>query len=168
MSFRTCTFVFRVLVWIFQQYFGAWKHANHKYMKKQQYWTFCLEYMHLYPISNGLYLENDSWKTFYRLQSMTFVNILSKAFTHWLKFFIERHHICMKVGRHLGGKQCKQVCHFSFFWFEFNSPSRLFHSFWAEPIARWEKPSDHLQAELGLSHVTRARLEPTAVRWWAI
>ena len=27
-----------------------------------------------------------------------------------------------------------------------------------------EKPTDHPQAELGLSHMTRARLEPTAVR----
>ena len=39
-------------------------------------------------------------------------------------------------------------------------PSRLFHSFWAEPIIRWaktgdprENPPDHLQAELGLSHM---------------
>ena len=27
-----------------------------------------------------------------------------------------------------------------------------------------EKPPDHPQAELGLSHVTRARLKPTAVK----
>ena len=27
-----------------------------------------------------------------------------------------------------------------------------------------EKPTDHPQTELGLSHVTRARLKPTAVR----
>ena len=39
-------------------------------------------------------------------------------------------------------------------------PSRLFYSFWAEPIIRWaktgdprEKPPDHPQAELGLSHM---------------
>ena len=39
-------------------------------------------------------------------------------------------------------------------------PSRLFHSFWAESFARWvengdprEKPSDHPQADLGLSHM---------------
>ena len=39
-------------------------------------------------------------------------------------------------------------------------PSRLFHSFWAEPIIRWaktgdprEKPPEHPQAELGLSHM---------------
>ena len=39
-------------------------------------------------------------------------------------------------------------------------PSRLFHSFWAEPIIRWvktgdprEKPPDHPQAELGLPHL---------------
>ena len=31
-----------------------------------------------------------------------------------------------------------------------------------------EKPPDYPQAELGLSRVTRARLEPTAVRWRAI
>ena len=31
-----------------------------------------------------------------------------------------------------------------------------------------EKTPDHTQAELGLSHMTRARLEPTAVRWRAI
>ena len=57
--------------------------------------------------------------------------------------------------------------------FGFNSPSRLFHSFWAKSIVRWgengkiprEKPP---QAELGSSHVTRAGLEPTAVRWRAI
>ena len=29
-------------------------------------------------------------------------------------------------------------------------------------------PPDHPQAELGLPHVTQARLEPRAVRWWAI
>ena len=39
-------------------------------------------------------------------------------------------------------------------------PSRLFHSFGAEPIIRWaktgdprEKPPDHLQAEFGFSHM---------------
>ena len=31
-----------------------------------------------------------------------------------------------------------------------------------------EKPPNHLQAEPGLSHVTRARLEPTVVRWQVI
>ena len=31
-----------------------------------------------------------------------------------------------------------------------------------------EKPPDHPQSELGSSHVTSARLEPKAVRWWAI
>ena len=41
----------------------------------------------------------------------------------------------------------------------------------SNPIVRWDKnedpqrkPSDHLQAKLGLSHVTQAWLEPTAVR----
>ena len=32
----------------------------------------------------------------------------------------------------------------------------------------WEKPPDYAQAELGSSHVTRARLEPRAVRWRVI
>ena len=31
-----------------------------------------------------------------------------------------------------------------------------------------EKTPDHLQAEFDFSHVTWARLEPTAVRWQAI
>ena len=32
----------------------------------------------------------------------------------------------------------------------------------------WEKPPYHPQADLGLSHMTQARLEPTAWRWRAI
>ena len=62
-----------------------------------------------------------------------------------------------------------------FFLYGFYSPSKLFHSFWAESIVRWgengrspRKTTDHPQAELALSHMTRARLEPTAMRWPAI
>ena len=44
--------------------------------------------------------------------------------------------------------------------FGFYGPSRLFHSFWAESIVKWvengrprEKPPDHPQTELCLSHM---------------
>ena len=59
------------------------------------------------------------------------------------------------------------------FWFGFYGLSRLFHSFWAEPIARsgenGRKTSWPLASRTWLvSHVTRARLEPTALRWRVI
>ena len=51
----------------------------------------------------------------------------------------------------------------------------IFHLFWAESVVRCgengrslRKTPDHPQAELGLSHVTRARLKPTVVRWQVI
>ena len=40
-------------------------------------------------------------------------------------------------------------------------PSQLLG--WAKTGVPWEKLSDHPQAELGLSHVTWARLEPTTI-----
>ena len=53
----------------------------------------------------------------------------------------------------------KWTCPF-FFWFGFYRPSRSFHSLWAESIKRLvkmgdprEKPPDHPQAELDLSHM---------------
>ena len=61
-------------------------------------------------------------------------------------------------------------------WFGFYSPSKLFHSLWAESIIKrgengrsprqntW-KPTSRTWF---VSHITRARHEPTAVRWWAI
>ena len=56
-----------------------------------------------------------------------------------------------------------------FFLFGFYGPSRLFHSFWAESIVRWgdeswDKPPDHPRVERLVSHVTRDRLESSAVR----
>ena len=54
------------------------------------------------------------------------------------------------------------------FLFGFNNPSRLFHSFWAEPIARWgengRSPIETTWPPASrtwlVSHVTRARLDP--------
>ena len=54
--------------------------------------------------------------------------------------------------------------------------SRLFHSFWVESIVRWGEngisPRKNTWPPASrtwiVSHVTRARLEPTAVRWRAI
>ena len=62
------------------------------------------------------------------------------------------------------------------FWFRFNGPSRLFHSFWAESIARWcengRSPRKTTWPPTSrtwlVSQVTQARLKPTAVRWQAI
>ena len=62
--------------------------------------------------------------------------------------------------------------------FGFYCPSRLVHSFWAEPITRWgvrwgengrspRKKNTWPSASRTwlVSHVIRARLEPTAARW---
>ena len=56
------------------------------------------------------------------------------------------------------------------------SPSRLFHSFWAESIVRWGENGRSLRKTTWppasrtwlVSHKTQASLEPTEVRWWAI
>ena len=67
------------------------------------------------------------------------------------------------------GKLQKYI--YIFFWFWFYSPSRSFHYF--ELNQSWGgakmgdprgKTPDHPQAEFGFSHVTKARLEPTAMR----
>ena len=59
-------------------------------------------------------------------------------------------------------------CFFVVFLFNLTSFSRLFHSYRDEPIRRWgetvvprENHLTHPQAELGLSHVASAGLEPT-------
>ena len=60
-----------------------------------------------------------------------------------------------------------------FFFFGFYGPSRLFHSFWAESVVRWgenvrsprKTTWPPASRTLLVSHVTRARLEPTAMRW---
>ena len=56
---------------------------------------------------------------------------------------------------------------FIYYWF--NRPSRLFHSFWTESDRKWEIPEkNHLTPASRtwlVSHMTRAKLEPTAVRW---
>ena len=58
---------------------------------------------------------------------------------------------------------------FYIFFIWFYGPSRWFHSFWADPFVRWgdeprEKPPDHPRVERLVPHVTRARLESSAVR----
>ena len=62
---------------------------------------------------------------------------------------------------------------FLFFLFEFYCPWRLFHSFWAESIARCgENRRSSRKTTTSrtwlISHVTQARLKPTSVRWQAI
>ena len=63
-----------------------------------------------------------------------------------------------------------------FFVCVFDGPSRLFHSLWAESIQRWGENGSSPRKTTGpptsrtwlVSHVTGARLEPTAVRWRAL
>ena len=66
---------------------------------------------------------------------------------------------------------CFIFCIFFFFFFIWVLWPVKINSPFSNAIVRWgknegprRKPSDHLQAELGLSHVTQAWLEPTKVR----
>ena len=64
-----------------------------------------------------------------------------------------------------------QVWHFFIFWFGIYSLVRLFHSFWAKLIVKWGENGRSLRKNTWppasrtwlVPHVTRARLEPTAL-----
>ena len=74
----------------------------------------------------------------------------------------------MSCDKHLSHMWAAQVQVF-FFSFGFYSLSRLSQSLGgAKTGDPQEKPTDHSQADFGLSHVTQARLEHIAVRWRGI
>ena len=65
-----------------------------------------------------------------------------------------------KCGHIVGCMTSHSQIKYSFFWIQFTSFSRLFHSYRDEPIGRWgetgvsrENHLTHLQAEPGLSHM---------------